>query len=67
MAQITTDSQRELRQQINEQFGNLLEQLSSIPAPIAYRLTTQINEAFDRYASNAELLTENNNKEYQSL
>lgn len=66
MAKIDTESQKELRQQISEQFGNLLEMINNLPQ--TYKLATQINEAFDRYAGYAEMLTENQNtKEFQQL
>jgi hypothetical protein len=58
MAQINNESQRELRQQINTEFGNLLEKLKFAELPSEYRLCADINEAFDLYAGNAEILTE---------
>jgi hypothetical protein len=56
VAQITAESQRELRNQIETQFGNLFEMLLNDATP--YKLCAQINEAFTRYAGNAQSLTE---------
>lgn len=64
MAEITIDSQRELRNAIETQFGNLLELLMDQQAP--YKLCAEINEAFTRYAGNAQMLTENR-KEFTTL
>lgn len=57
MANITPEAQRELRSQITTQFGNLFEML--IDNGPAYKLLAQINTAFDVYAGNAQILTEN--------
>lgn len=56
MAEITSKTQLELRSEIETEFGKLFELL--IDYPPAYKLTAQINAAFDKYAGNAELLTE---------
>lgn len=66
MPAITTDSQRELRNAIETQFGNLFEMIINQPVP--YKLCAEINEACTRYFMNAQILTENQNKkEFQSL
>lgn len=65
MAKIDTESQRELRNQIETQFGNLLELL--MDQKQSYQLTAQINEAFTRYAGNAQMLTENQKEGFTQL
>jgi hypothetical protein len=58
MATLNNESQRELRQQIAERFGYLLEQLKGRGIEDLYSLAGQINSHFDQYCGNAEILTE---------
>jgi hypothetical protein len=66
MPEITTESQRELRAEIEKRFGELLIVLMNQYE--AYKLCAELNKDFTSYAGNAQILTENKTeKEYTPL